>query len=107
MDARGFEMGTVEADDIKHIRREFSDPEALISYAKSVLPRCLTPEQRKVYFLGAEPPHWCITGSNSEAKGNPDTWHGKWPYHTAEWKAWLIDVIKGEHVSLPKKPRGF
>ncbi|CAB1063128.1 High-affinity carbon uptake protein Hat/HatR [Olavius sp. associated proteobacterium Delta 1] len=45
----------------------------LIAQTKDGIPRCLTPKQRKQFFLAPEPPPWCIE-------------MGKWPYHTEEWK---------------------
>jgi WD40 repeat protein len=34
--------------------------QALIDYAKAVVPRCLTIEQRKTFLLRPMPPRWCI-----------------------------------------------
>lgn len=37
-----------------------SPRQALIDYAKAVVPRCLTIEQRKTFLLRPMPPRWCI-----------------------------------------------
>ena len=52
------------------------------------VPRCLTPEQRKEFFLDAEPPLWCI-----ERK--------KWPYHTKDWQQWLAETRAGSEPTMP------
>jgi len=62
--------------------------EALMSRAKAAVPRCLTPAQRKVFFLSPEPPAWCIEME-------------KWPYDTAAWKQWLADVRADKKPPLP------
>ncbi len=46
----------------------FKDKQALINYAKTIVPRCLTIAQRQRFYLAPEPPQWCLTGK-------------KWPYH--------------------------
>jgi WD domain, G-beta repeat len=79
----GSSDGTVRLWDV------FADTQELISEAKLVAPRCLTTEQRKAsFFLPAEPPAWCIKMA-------------KWPYQTAEWKAWLFDESAGKNPPLP------
>jgi WD40 repeat protein len=60
----------------------------LVSAAKAAIPRCLTHEQRTMFFLLPEPPTWCI-----EMK--------KWPYQTTEWKQWLADTRAGKKPPLP------
>jgi hypothetical protein len=69
----------------------FPTTQALIDHAKNVVPRCLTPQQRKAAYLSADPPAWCI-----EMK--------KWPYHTPEWQHWLVDRAAGKTVALPTEP---
>src|SRR5262249_18667869 len=49
----------------------------LVDEAKQVSPRCLERSQRLEAFLDPEPPAWCIET-------------GKWPYHTQDWKDWLV-----------------
>ena len=39
--------------------RVFPDAQKLVSHAKSILPRCLTPQQRRRFSLAPEPPTWC------------------------------------------------
>jgi WD40 repeat protein len=69
----------------------FPDTQTLVSHAKAGIPRCLTPAQRKTFFLPPEPPVWCIEME-------------KWPYSTAEWKQWLADVRSGKNPPLPAAP---
>jgi WD40 repeat protein len=64
------------------------DTESLISHARGILPRCLTPAQRKAFFLSPEPPNWCIEMA-------------KWPYDTPAWKQWLGGVRAGKNPPLP------
>src|SRR5262249_41212392 len=52
--------------------------QAYLDRIKEILPRCLTPRERKNYYLDPEPPAWCIEMA-------------KWPYHTEDWKRWLDD----------------
>ena len=54
-------------DQTIRIQRRFSNTRSLVDYAKKVVPRTLTTEQRRAFFLDADPPPWYI-----EAK--------KWPY---------------------------
>jgi hypothetical protein len=59
-------------------RHQIATPEsrqALIEHAKTVVPRCLTVEQRGAFLLGPKPPGWCID-------------MGKYPYDAMHWKAW-------------------
>jgi WD40 repeat protein len=65
-----------------------ADTETLESRAKAAVPRCLTPSQRKDFFLQPEPPAWCIEME-------------KWPYNTPVWKRWLADVRAGNKPPLP------
>jgi len=59
-----------------------------IGEPKAAVPRCLTPAQRKEFFLPPEAPLWCIE-------------LGKWPYHTDAWKQWLSDTSAGKNPPLP------
>jgi WD40 repeat protein len=49
--------------------------QALVDYAKSLAPRCLTVAKRRSFFLVPEPPSWCIEKE-------------KWPFDSVEWKNW-------------------
>ena len=60
----------------------------LVEQAKASIPRCLTKEDRKAFFLPLEPPAWCIEME-------------KWPYETATWKQWLADTRAGKGPQLP------
>ena len=62
--------------------------EETVKVAKTTLPRCLTTDQRRQFFLPAEPPAWCIEQE-------------KWPYDTSAWKEWLSDVRAGKRPPLP------
>jgi dipeptidyl aminopeptidase/acylaminoacyl peptidase len=66
----------------------FADTQANVSEAKAAVPRCLTPAQRKAFFLVPEPPSWCIGME-------------KWPYNAPEWKQWLADNRAGKKPPLP------
>jgi hypothetical protein len=37
----------------------FPDTQALVDFAKTIVPRCLTATQRARLFLDVEPPAWC------------------------------------------------
>jgi WD40 repeat protein len=64
----------------------------LVAYARSALPRCLTPVERRQYHLVAEPPLWCVAMA-------------KWPYNTAEWGKWLEARQAGKPIAMPADPR--
>jgi WD40 repeat protein len=65
----------------------FANTQELVLHAKAAIPRCLTPSQRKAFFLPPEPPLWCIELE-------------KWPYDTDEWKQWLSDARAGKSPPL-------
>ena len=48
-----------------------------IDHAKRTVARCLTPQERKKFYLPPEPPAWCIEME-------------KWPYHTIFWKTKML-----------------
>jgi hypothetical protein len=68
----------------------FPNTQALVA-AKAAVPRCLTIDQRKTFFLPPEPPAWCI-----------DT--AKWPYDTPTWEQWLAENRAGKNPPLPTNP---
>jgi WD40 repeat protein len=70
----------------------FSNTQGLVSRSEGDVPRCLTQEQRKAFFLPPEPPAWCIEME-------------KWPYETPEWKQWLADKRAGKSTPLPAPPK--
>ena len=37
-----------------------ADTRNLVSRARATFPRCLTPAQRKAFYLPPEPPAWCV-----------------------------------------------
>ena len=49
-------------DNTARIWEVFEDKQALIDYAKTIVPRCLTKAQRQRFYLAPEPPQWCLTG---------------------------------------------
>ncbi len=75
---------------------------ALCPNGARVVPRCLTPEQLDAAFLPPEPPRWCVTGPGNEAETDPALWEPKWPYHTPEWRDWLVARDRGEDPPLPE-----
>ena len=87
----GKRIVTASDDKTARIWDVFPDTQALVSHAKAAVPRCLTPAQRKAFFLPPEPPAWCIEME-------------KWPYDTPEWKQWLADKRAGKNPPLPAAP---
>ncbi len=65
----GTQVISVSLDGTVRAWRLFPDAQTLVDYAKDVVPRALTREQRESFFLDPEPPGWCV-----EKK--------KWPYST-------------------------
>ena len=63
--------------------------QALVSLTKAIVPRCLTPAQRKSFYLPPEPPDWCIEME-------------KWPYDTPAWMQRLADKRAGKAPPLPE-----
>jgi WD40 repeat protein len=74
------------------VHRLFPTTASLVEYARSKLPRCLTPIERKQYHLVAEPPLWCVEMA-------------KWPYNTAEWGKWFEARKSGPPAPIPADPR--
>ena len=83
----GARIVTASADKTARLWDIKADPSNLVSRARAAMPRCLTPSQRKAYFLRPEPPVWCIE-------------MGKWPYNSPEWKQWLADRQAGKKPPL-------
>src|SRR5262249_57168731 len=69
----GKRIVTASDDKTAPLWEMFANTQELVSQAKAGVPRCLTAEQRKAFFLPSEPPPWCIELE-------------KWPYHTEAWK---------------------
>jgi WD40 repeat protein len=61
----------------------------LIEFAKTSVPRCLTPEERGMAHLDEEPPEWCI-----ELK--------KAPYDNSVWGKWLDDKRANKNPPMPR-----
>jgi hypothetical protein len=68
--ADGRRILTASYDKTARLWEAFPNPQELIDRMKTELPRCLTPEQRRAFFLDPAPPDWC-TGMQ------------KWPYDAA------------------------
>jgi WD40 repeat protein len=69
--ADGKRLVTASEDRTANIWPVFPTTQALVDYAKSIVPRCLTEDQRRQAFLELKPPAWCIAEK-------------KWPYHAAK-----------------------
>jgi WD40 repeat protein len=69
--ADGERLVTASEDSTAYIWPVFPTTQALVDHAKSMVPRCLTQEQRRQAHLEPEPPAWC-------------TAEKKWPYHAAK-----------------------
>ena len=67
------------------------DTRNLVSRARAIVPRCLTPAQRKAFYLPPEPPAWCVELD-------------KRPYDTPQWKQWLVDKRAVKNPPLPAAP---
>jgi WD40 repeat protein len=85
----GSYVATASDDATVRIWHLLTTTQYAIDYARDAATRCLTPAQRQLYFLGPEPPSWCITMQ-------------KWPYHTRAWKDWLAAKAAGKALSIPK-----
>jgi len=59
---------TTSNDDTARIWPVFSNAQKLIDYANQIVPRCLTPEQRKQFFLPPEPSYDLIEEGEQLAK---------------------------------------
>mgnify|MGYP001817784131 FL=1 len=91
----GATIAAVSNDRILSVWRAWPSQQALVNDVIRSAPRCLTPAERKQYFLSPTPPLWCV-----ERKLRP--------YHTDAWqawlpkrKAWLAAGRKGEAPPLP------
>ena len=70
---------------IRTFSRNDQDP---VGRAVARTPRCLTPAQRRAYYLAPEPQRWCIE-------------RRKWPYTNRAWRAWLGARDAGRTAALP------
>src|SRR5262249_40218658 len=57
----GARIVTGSADNTVRFWQLFPTGQALIEKAKILVQRCLTPAQRKLFYLAPAPPRWCIT----------------------------------------------
>jgi len=84
--------------------RHFPNTQQLLTYAKSVVPRCLGQQQRERFFLQPEPPRWCITGAEREHDEDATKWLAKWPYLATSWRDWLVARSLRPNAPLPRTP---
>jgi WD40 repeat protein len=84
----GDRIVTASADETARIWQALG-PQQLVNHAKAVVPRCLTPAERRTFFLAPQPPRWCIEMA-------------KWPFQTDAWKEWL----RNYDAWLQKHPAG-
>jgi WD40 repeat protein len=80
----GSEDGTVRIWDV------YGDGNSMLAQAKRSIPQCLTPGQRKQFYLSPKPPSWCISME-------------KWPYDPASaliqgW--WLLVEGKDDEAQI-------
>jgi hypothetical protein len=75
--------------------------EALIGFAKKLLQRCLTPDERRQYNLAPDPPRWCTAGPEQEPGPDTALWKGKPPYNEPAWRNWLIDLDRVKTAAPP------
>jgi hypothetical protein len=102
----GDALVTGSIDNTARVWRMFPHTQATVDFAKETASRCLTPEERKQFFLAVEPPRWCITGPSREQATDIATWNGKPPYRTQEWTQWLAatDAARAKGQSAPRVP---
>jgi WD40 repeat protein len=84
----GKRIVTASEDGTARVWKIFANTQELVSAAKAAVPRCLTPAQRKAFYLLREPPQWCIELE-------------KWPYNTDAWRQWLSDTRADKNPPLP------
>jgi hypothetical protein len=88
----GRSIVTAFSDGMARIWRVSPNTQDLINVAKDRLTRlnrCLTPTQRRAYFLPEAPPLWCVE-------------RRLWPYHGDDWQAWLAARQSDPNAPLPK-----
>lgn len=78
------------------------DPQKAVELVQRKVPRCLSPGQRKRFYLPPAPPRWCITGFGAE-QTDPASWAPKYPYDAMHWRDWMIAVDEGKSASLPQQ----
>lgn len=87
--ADGAHAATTSDDGTIKVWPTFQSVDDLVGHARKTVERCLTPQERRNYFLAPEPPGWCI-----EMK--------KQPYDSARWRQWLADKSAGKAPPLPE-----
>ena len=102
----GDALVTGSIDNTARVWRIFPHTQAIVDFAKETASRCLTPEERKQFFLAVEPPRWCITGPSREQVTDIVKWNGKPPYRTEEWTQWLAatDAARAKGQNAPQVP---
>ena len=79
---------TASWDGTARIWKTYRSMQDLVDDAKRLTPRCLTPAERRRWFLDPEPPSWCIEKD-------------KWPYGNQKWHDWLVSERAGSAPPLP------
>jgi hypothetical protein len=90
----GRRVATASEDQTARSWSVFTATQDLADAAKTVVPRCLTREQRAKAFLDPEPPAWCIEME-------------KWPYESQDWKDRLKFKRANANPPLPDTPKWF
>ena len=85
----GNRVVTASYDGTARVWRVFPSTVALMDFAKTHVPRCLTLVQRSDFNLPPDPPAWCID-------------MGKWPYDTDAWRLWLVEKRAGGDPEMPE-----
>jgi dipeptidyl aminopeptidase/acylaminoacyl peptidase len=90
---------TASNDGTARIWRVSATTQDLVDTAKSrlnAIGRCLTPAQRRTYFLPEAPPLWCVE-------------RRLWPYQSDEWQEWLANqkawLASGSQGPAPARPK--
>jgi len=97
---------TSSVDNTARIWRAYTQTQTLVDLAKDAASRCLTPQERRQFFLNAAPPRWCITGVGQEQEKDATRWEAKPPYESPEWRQWLAaaDAARAAGQKQPPPP---
>ena len=96
--ADGTQVLTASKDGTARIWKVFPATQGLVNYARQIVPRCLTRQEREEVFLDPAPAAWCVEMA-------------KWPNDTEEWKSWLaqkktlLPVESAPRTSTVKAPK--
>ena len=95
LDGQGMHVLSPSYGKTARLWRIFPNTQALVEQAKSSVPRCLTPDERKKYFLDPDPPIWCIEMQKWPYQDTPlpPPWHIR-VFERA--KTWLFPAKKND-----------